>query len=499
MKPLIYLIGKNPSYMEKIEQVLGTDVLIRHVSKSNLMSEIYKSLPQSIVIIEDDLDGDGFLLVDSTISLEYIPTICVSFSKETWQVERYIKHATYMHEKDMDILLPSLIDQAKHFTKRYHAMHICQDTYDVMNEEIRSSMEAYLLEDEKYDHKVLQNYLSLIYVDNFFLDNSPRSVWMIKKNSDFEFVGYHFPVAGQCDYYEKVFEDCQFSFAPFMETGFFKNNAIAEYSDIDEVEQLIPEALMEVSDEISNIAAFAMHDMMLIAMNYNEKIRQSDLNILKALTIKMDLMVTIKDKMSALEASFDYTMNALARAAEGKDDVTGHHIRRVNYYSRMIAMALGLDSKFVKGIMVAAQMHDVGKIFIPETVLNKPGKLTDEEFALMQSHTVQGEVIIGDSQDLRMAANIARSHHEKYDGTGYPDKLKGEEIPLEARIVGLADIYDALRSKRSYKRAFTHEEAYRIIVEGDGRVEPHHFDPDVLKVFIERHEFFDEVYTAYRD
>nr|WP_256371205.1 MULTISPECIES: HD-GYP domain-containing protein [unclassified Fusibacter] len=192
-------------------------------------------------------------------------------------------------------------------------------------------------------------------------------------------------------------------------------------------------------------------------------------------------------------------MNALARAAEGNDDVTGHHIRRVNYYSKLIARSLGMDTKFVKSITVAAQMHDVGKINTPDSVLNKPGKLTDQEFALMQAHTVQGQIIIGDSEDLEMAANIARSHHEKYDGTGYPDKLKGDAIPLEARIVFLADIYDALRSERPYKRGFTHEEAYEIIVNGDGRVEPTHFDPDILSVFIERHKAFEKIFATYSD
>lgn len=499
MKPLVYLIGRTADYLNKIEIAIGSEATIEVVSKSELMTAIYRKLPQCIVIVEDDMDGDGFLLVDSTISLEYIPTICVSFSKEGWQMDRIIKHASYLNEKEMDILLPSLVEQAGHFSSRYHAMHICQDTYDVMNEEIRDSIESYLEADPKYDHKILMQYLGLVYVENFFLDNSPSSLWVIKRLSSDTFTGYHFPISGDCDYFEKYFEDENFAFEPYMETGYFKNTFVDEFSDIEGVEQLIPEMLFELSDPIYSIACYAMDNLMIVAMNYNDKIRQSDLNILKALTIKFDLLITMKDKVQALEESFDYTMNALARAAEGKDDVTGQHIKRVNYYSRMIAMAMGCEAKFVKSIVVAAQMHDVGKIFIPESVLNKPGRLTDEEFDLMKTHTVNGEVIIGESDDLQMAARIARSHHEKYDGTGYPDGLQGDEIPLEARIVFLADIYDALRSERPYKRGFTHDEAVKIIVEGDGRVEPRHFDPQVLEVFKERHQFFAEVFDTYKD
>jgi HD-GYP domain-containing protein (c-di-GMP phosphodiesterase class II) len=144
-------------------------------------------------------------------------------------------------------------------------------------------------------------------------------------------------------------------------------------------------------------------------------------------------------------------------------------------------------------------MHDVGKIYVEKEILTKPGKLSDEEFEKMKMHTIFGEKIVGDSEFLKMSAEIARYHHEKYDGTGYPDGKKGEEIPLSARIVFLADIYDALRSARSYKPAFTHEEAYKIIVEGDGRVNPEHFDPKILETFIKNHLEFNEIYEDLAD
>jgi HD-GYP domain-containing protein (c-di-GMP phosphodiesterase class II) len=161
--------------------------------------------------------------------------------------------------------------------------------------------------------------------------------------------------------------------------------------------------------------------------------------------------------------------------------------------SKRIAEELGMSKEYTRRI------YNAGKIYIDKNILAKPGKLTDEEFEMMKNHTVYGESIIGDSEYLKMSAEIARSHHEKYDGTGYPDSKKGEEIPLSARIVFLADIYDALRSARTYKPAFPHEKAYDIITIGDGRVNPEHFEPNVLEVFKRIHLDFKNIYEEIRD
>ncbi|HUZ17724.1 MAG TPA: HD domain-containing phosphohydrolase [Spirochaetia bacterium] len=131
-------------------------------------------------------------------------------------------------------------------------------------------------------------------------------------------------------------------------------------------------------------------------------------------------------------------------------------------------------------------MHDIGKIAVPDSVLLKPGPLTPEELEIVKTHTVIGERILSASThpSIQMAASIALCHHERHDGSGYPNGLKGEAIPMEARITLLCDQYDALTSKRPYKEAFRHAEAVRIIREGDGRTLPSHFHPDVLKAFI---------------
>lgn len=172
----------------------------------------------------------------------------------------------------------------------------------------------------------------------------------------------------------------------------------------------------------------------------------------------------------------------LARAIEYRDGVTGDHISRVAEISRLIAVGLGFDEESARIIYLAAPLHDIGKIGIPDAILQKPGRLTDAEMAIMREHVNFGcHVLDGGSSDLvRKAALIAGTHHEKWDGTGYPSGLAGEEIPLEGRIVAIADVFDALCSERPYKRAWPIDEAYAEIVAQCGR----HFDPACVQAFI---------------
>lgn len=201
-------------------------------------------------------------------------------------------------------------------------------------------------------------------------------------------------------------------------------------------------------------------------------------------------------QLRATEDAFVYTMSALARAAEVHDQATYAHIQRVNAYSAALAQRLGCDSGFITKIRASAQMHDVGKIHIPESILCKPGPLTEDEMAVMKQHPFFGARILGDSPRLAMAREIALGHHEKWDGTGYPEGLRGEAIPLSARIVALADVYDALRTARPYKPGRTHAEAARVITEGDERTKPGHFAPAVLDAFKAIEPRFMEIYES---
>ncbi|TDF37357.1 response regulator [Alteromonadaceae bacterium M269] len=174
-------------------------------------------------------------------------------------------------------------------------------------------------------------------------------------------------------------------------------------------------------------------------------------------------------------------IHRLGRAAEFKDNETGLHVTRMSHYARLIAGSLSLGKEREELIFNAAPMHDIGKIGIPDNVLLKNGKLNEEEWNLMKNHPQFGADIIGDhdSELLKVCQMIALTHHEKWDGSGYPNQLKGEEIPIEGRIVAVADVFDALTTERAYKKAWSVDDAINLIDENAGS----HFDPNVVAHF----------------
>lgn len=200
------------------------------------------------------------------------------------------------------------------------------------------------------------------------------------------------------------------------------------------------------------------------------------------------------------EAAFQVSVKLLAKATEIHDEDTGNHIQRVNEYSYAIATMLDMPAAWCDELRYSAQLHDVGKMSVDAAVLKKSGPLNSSEREEMNRHTVYGYQILSVSPRFSMGAEIALYHHEKWDGSGYPKGISGEAIPLSARIVQLADIYDALRSARSYKPEFSHAKAVHILTQGDERINPHkHFDPRLVALFAARHEVFEQIWNDLKD
>jgi len=220
----------------------------------------------------------------------------------------------------------------------------------------------------------------------------------------------------------------------------------------------------------------------------SEKERRRELEGANSQLVKFadDLNKTVRElravNQELWEAYLD-TIHRLVLAAEYKDEDTGDHIVRMSRYSALTGEKLGFSEKEVENILYAAPMHDVGKIGIPDSILLKPGRLTDEEFETMKTHATMGAKILAHSKAdiLQLAQKIAISHHEKWNGKGYPQGLSGDKIPMAGRIVGIADVFDALTSRRPYKDPYPVEVALDIIRKERGE----HFDPGVVDVFLE--------------
>ena len=215
----------------------------------------------------------------------------------------------------------------------------------------------------------------------------------------------------------------------------------------------------------------------------------------QALQRERDMLeVRVSKRTAQLRASYETMIRSLSRAAEYKDYETGSHILRVGESAALIAGALGLDPDWVELLKLAAPMHDLGKIGVADDILLKPGRLTEEELMLMRQHSMIGYEILHDSAGTeltRLAAEIALHHHERWDGNGYPGGLVGEDIPLAARIVGLCDVYDALRSPRPYKAGWDAHETQEYIREQSGR----HFDPKLVEIMSGLFEQIEDIRT----
>ncbi len=271
---------------------------------------------------------------------------------------------------------------------------------------------------------------------------------------------------------------------------------------LDDFQSFFPPQFLQVTGTIYNLTGFVHAGVYVTAFNYGRPATAQDALILKGFFLPGRVLGAVANDMLTVTESFLVTAKALALATDSQGD-NGAHVFRMNEYARALAEQMALPSHFVREISYSAQLHDVGKICIHPDLLRKPIRLTNHEFELIKKHPLFGAQILGDSPLLRVARNIALTHHECWDGSGYPAGLAGESIPVEGTIVKIADVYDALRTMHTYKSSCTHEDACTVILGGGGdklhEVRPSHFHPDALRAFDKVSAAFEEIYECTGD
>jgi putative two-component system response regulator len=271
---------------------------------------------------------------------------------------------------------------------------------------------------------------------------------------------------------------------------------------------------IEVRNDLNDVSIFLeLHVSDFITPNINRLLFSSAFSILVIVLLILLFIYIVRELSRAVDhqvKSHEITYNAMSMLADLRDNETGAHILRTREYCGMLASELRnnkeyrryITDEYISDLKRSAPLHDIGKVGIPDHILRKVGKLTMEEFEIMKTHTILGEQVLKNAISMvhfegyyTIAVHLIRHHHEKWDGSGYPDALSGKDIPLSARIMAVADVYDALRSERSYKKAFTHKDSIRIIEEGSGR----HFDPAIVQAFLKLEKEMEASYARTSD
>lgn len=346
-----------------------------------------------------------------------------------------------------------------------------------------------VVDDESINLKLMNALLSPLGYDVILAENGAKALNLMSENDvDLVLLDVMMPGMSGFEVLQKIKEDSEYTRIPVV--------LVTALSDIsDRVKALELGADDFLTKPVEKIELRARVQSLLKVKAYYDHLKNYQEELENEVERRTEMLRLAYDEIRA--ASLD-TIVRLSRAAEYKDEDTAEHIQRMSHYAAAIATRMGLNERTVETVLYASPMHDVGKIGIPDSILLKPGPLNNEEWITMKEHTtIGGRILEGAAGGfVKLGETIALTHHEKWDGSGYPKGLKGKEIPLAARITALADVFDALVSDRPYrKKSFTVEEAFEIIREGDGS----HFDPKVVEVFFNMADEILEIKKKYKD
>ncbi len=327
-----------------------------------------------------------------------------------------------------------------------------------------------IIDDETTGRAILSKIVSQVQ-DNIvvvaFEHPAEALAWLEKNNPDLIITDYRMPDMDGITFIKKIRSNPEHENIPIMMVTVITDQSV-RYDALDAgATALLTRPIDQVECRVSCRNLLKLHEQQMIVQDRADWLaRQVDI------------------ATQQLVAREKETLLRLARAGEYRDEGTGNHVIRMAKYTRCIAESLGLSDGECEEIEYAAPMHDIGKIGIPDRILLKPGKLDDKEWEIMKTHTTIGHAILADSHSryMQLGAVIALNHHERFDGTGYPAGLKGEEIPLVARIVAVADAYDALMSERPYKKAWSQKDAVSYLKENKGS----HFDPECVDALLNK-------------
>ncbi len=369
---------------------------------------------------------------------------------------------------------------------------------------LNESAKIMIVDDEALNIRVVQRHLELAGYRHFVTSDDPRPVidMVLKEMPDVVLLDVMMPEVSGLEILRRIREDERLAHIPTLICTAFDNVQV-------KLEALQLGATDFLTKPVNSAELVVRVRNALVVKAHHDHLKN----------YARELAEQVQCRTAELAASRLELIHCLARAAEYRDNETGRHVIRVGRYAEIIARRMGLDSQFIELIEHAAPLHDMGKVGIPDMILLKPGTLAPDEFEMMQrhciygkrtfepmsrdewrmfkSHTFLGEMImdVRSSPIITMAAKIALTHHEKWDGTGYPMGLAGEDIPLAGRITAVADVFDALSSKRPYKPAFPLDRCFTIMEEGRGT----HFDPKVLDAFLAARNDIIEIRMEYID